>query len=289
MLMAVSRHFLTFADSRFSPSLARISSEARQTGVFDTVNALTERCLDRSFRRKNRRLLSPAVRGFGYWIWKPQAILQTLRTLPDGDMLAYCDVGCRFTQEGRNRLEEYFTQASESAVKVAAFKYDPPRPPFPHDGRQLFDLHSGQWTKGDLLTHFQLQDDAAFVNDYCFVATAVFLVASASSREFVEAWLEVMESDTHLIDDSPSRSPNKPEFIEHRHDQAVFNCLAYRHKVSALCGYEIQYPGATPQENDWETIRDYPIHARREKTLSRSGRLWTRMHRAWARLRGTVG
>lgn len=286
--MAASRHFLTFADSRFRPSLARISAEARQTGVFNSVTALTEHGLDRSFRSRHRRLLGPVVRGFGYWIWKPQAILQTVRSLPDGDMVAYCDVGCRFTQNGRKRLEEYFTRASDSDVTVAAFKYDPPQPPFPYDGRRLFDLRSGQWTKGDLLAHFQLQNDAVFLNDYCFVATAVFLIVSASSRTFLQTWLDVMESDTQLIDDTPSRTPNKPEFIEHRHDQAVFNCLAYKHQVSALCGYEIQYPGATPQENDWDTIRDYPIHARREKTLSRSGRLWTRIHRTWARLRGAV-
>jgi len=282
------RHFLSFADSRLTPSLERIADEARRTAVFDTVSTLKEGDLDRSFRRRHVALLKPLVRGFGYWIWKPQAIHQTLRRLPDGDVLTYCDVGCRFTQRGRERLEEYLATASNSAVGVAAFKYAPPRPPFPYDGRHLFDWKNAQWTKGDLLGHFQLLNDEKFLEDYCFVATSVFLKVNNESRAFVTEWLAVMESAKQLIDDSPSRIPNRPEFIEHRHDQAVFNCLAYKYGVSALCGYELQYPGATLQDNDWETICDYPIHARREKALSRSGRLLTRVHRAWARLQGKL-
>ena len=29
----------------------------------------------------------------------------------------------------------------------------------------------------------------------------------------------------HLIDDTPSKSPNFKEFIEHRHDQSIFSLL----------------------------------------------------------------
>jgi hypothetical protein len=156
------------------------------------------------------------------------------------------------------------------------------------DDRRLFDWRNGQFTKGDLLAHCGLLNDERFQKDYCFVATVLFLTASARSRQFVTAWLETMETDVRLIDDSPSRAPNLPEFIEHRHDQAVFNCLAYKFGVAAICGYELQYPGATPDHNDWDTIADYPIHARRDKRLSASGLLRARLHRAWARFHGTA-
>jgi len=286
--MPPGRHFLTFADSRLTPSLQRIAAEARQTGVFDTVATRTEQTLDRSFRMRHRAILKPTVRGYGYWIWKPQIILQTLRELPDGDILAYCDVGCRFTQRGRDRLEQYIRNAETSSAGLVGFKYFPPEPPFPYDGRTLFDWRNGQWTKSDLLVHFSLDHDCRFLNDYCFVATLLFMTNNERSREFLKAWVNAMEVNVELIDDSPSLSPNLPEFIEHRHDQAVFNCLAYKFGVPAICGYELQYPGATPAENDWDTIADYPIHARRDKKLSASGRLKTRLYRAWARLRGTA-
>jgi hypothetical protein len=286
--MPPARHFLTFADSRLAPSLHRIAAEARQTGVFDSVTTCTERNLDRTFRQRHGAILKTTVRGYGYWIWKPQIILQTLRALPAGDVLAYCDVGCRFTQRGRDRLEQYIRHAQASPAGLVGFKYFPPAPPFPYDGRTLFDWRNRQWTKSDLLVHFSLREDDRFLNEYCFVATAFFLSATARSRQFLQAWLDTMQADRTLIDDSPSRSPNLPEFIEHRHDQAVLNCLAYKFGVPAICGYELQYPGATPDENDWDTIADYPIPARRDTKLSAGGRLKTRLYRAWARLRGTA-
>lgn len=286
--MPPARHFLTFADSRLTPSLQRIAAEARQTGVFDTVATRTERTLDRSFRMRHRTILKPTVRGYGYWIWKPQIILQTLRELPDGDILAYCDVGCRFTQRGRDRLEQYIRNAETSPAGLVGFKYFPPEPPFPYDGRTLFDWRNGQWIKGDLLDHFGLRTATSFIDDYCFAGGVLFCSNSRECHLFMETWLETMETDIRFIDDSPSRLPNLPEFIEHRHDQSVFNCLAYKFGVPAICGYELQYPGETPAENDWDTIADYPIHARRDKKLSASGRLKTRLYRAWARLRGTA-
>jgi hypothetical protein len=286
--MPPARHFLTFADSRLTPSLHRIADEARRTGIFNSIATCTERSLDRTFRQRHGAILKPTVRGYGYWIWKPQIILQTLRALPAGDILAYCDVGCRFTQRGRDRLEQYIRHAEASPAGLVGFKYFPPAPPFPYDGRTLFDWRNSQRIKGDLLDYFGLRTITPFLEDYCFAGGVLFCGNTRGCRLFMETWLETMETDIRLIDDSPSRSPNLPEFIEHRHDQAVFNCLAYKFGVPAICGYELQYPGATPDENDWDTIADYPIHARRDKKLSASGRLRTRLHRAWARFRGTA-
>jgi len=53
--------------------------------------------------------------------------------------------------------------------------------------------------------------------------TNMFLVCD-KTRELVNRWYEFC-CDYHLIDDSPSVVPNLPEFIEHRHDQAVFSLL----------------------------------------------------------------
>lgn len=34
-----------------------------------------------------------------------------------------------------------------------------------------------------------------------------------------------------LIDDSPSKSPNYPTFADHRHDQAILSCVAYKYFI----------------------------------------------------------
>ena len=51
----------------------------------------------------------------------------------------------------------------------------------------------------------------------------MFLVCD-KTRTLVNRWYELC-CNYHLIDDSPSIAPNLPEFIEHRHDQAIFSLL----------------------------------------------------------------
>jgi hypothetical protein len=277
------KHFVTFADRRMIPSLRRIVHEARNLGVFQTISPCTEMSLDAAFLKSHSAMLTPATRGFGYWIWKPQIILQTLATLPPDDLLVYCDAGCRFTQRGHAQLESYFTKAQESAVGIAGFQYFPPVQPFPYDGRPLFDWRNHQWIKGDTLVYFGLHQQTAFLREYSFGAGIVFMRNTPDCREVLREWIATMEADLSLLDDSPSRAENPAGFIEHRHDQAIFNCLAYKHRITPVCGYELEYPSWNRGEHDWQTIADYPIHARRDKRFSLSGRLRAKLRGLWAR------
>ena len=46
-------------------------------------------------------------KGGGYWIWKVQLILQSLRDLDDGDILIYSDSGSSLNLSGEKRFQEY--------------------------------------------------------------------------------------------------------------------------------------------------------------------------------------
>jgi hypothetical protein len=60
-------------------------------------------------------------------------------------------------------------------------------------------------------------------------ASVIFFRVSDYSRKFVAEWLKwCLFEGGRLIDDSPSRAPNHPEFREHRHDQAILTTMAYR-------------------------------------------------------------
>ena len=56
---------------------------------------------------KSMDLLLPTCRGFGYWIWKPQVILQSLRMMDKGDVLLYADAGCVLNNLGKKKFNEY--------------------------------------------------------------------------------------------------------------------------------------------------------------------------------------
>lgn len=49
--------------------------------------------------------------------------------------------------------------------------------------------------------------------------------------QIIQEWLEVFYKHFELIDDSPSRIPNLPEFRENRHDQSVWSVLNKKYKI----------------------------------------------------------
>lgn len=60
-------------------------------------------------------------------------------------------------------------------------------------------------------------------------ASVIFFRVSDYTRKFVKEWLDwCLFEGGRLIDDSPSRTPNHPEFQENRHDQAILTTMAYR-------------------------------------------------------------
>jgi hypothetical protein len=62
-------------------------------------------------------------------------------------------------------------------------------------------------------------------------ASVIFSRVSDFSRAFVREWLDLCLTPG-LIDDSPSITPNHEQFQEHRHDQSLLTCLAYKYGLS---------------------------------------------------------
>ena len=77
-------------------------------------------------------------------------------------------------------------------------------------------------------------------------------------------WIEIIDADFSLIDDTPSKSPNTPDFIEHRHDQAIFSILCKLNNVYTLSAFEYWYPKWNSRRPDWRALKYMPIHAKRD-------------------------
>lgn len=262
------------------PTLARIAAQAAEMQVYDSIVTQTEKDLCPAFRERHHQHLRPGVRGFGYWCWKPQCILQQLENLQPGDILQYTDAGCHLRLEGRQRLLEYFAIAQEVSGGVLAFQANPPLPPFPHDGRPLLDLRNARWCKGDLLDYLGLRNNEAVLQSQSTGATVLLLRKSDESLSLLRSWIDVFEDDFRYIDDSPSISPNPPCFTEHRHDQSIFSLLAYQAGITTVSAYEYWYPSREdPSQPDWEALKSYPIHARRDRKLSGKAKILRELRR----------
>jgi hypothetical protein len=265
------KYLLSFADNRYEKALERFRQQAADMNVYDHIITYTENDLDQDFKdRIGPWLRNKGTRGFGYWSWKPQIILQALSKMNDGDLLQYTDAGCHLNPQGRGRLLEYFQQVENSDKGMLVFENVAPNGPLIHDGRPLPEYPESMWCKGDLIDHLEIRDRPDILNSPIRVAGIIFLRKSQLVENLIKRWLDVIYHDFNLINDEPSTTPNEPGFASHKHDQPIFSILSKLENVdSVLSAYEFYYPlnyeiGKRKWQTDWDSLKDFPIHARRE-------------------------
>jgi len=271
--MNASRRLLTFSDSRLFRSRERLVSEAANLNFFDQIIAADESDLDPTFRQKFSEQLKPNIRGYGYWVWKPQIILQELENMNEGDILQYADVGFTINPQGIKRLGDYFDRAAKSKSGVVAFQGRRPEPPMFDDGRELPTWPDREWTKGDLFDYFGARNNHLITDTPTVQAGLLFVRKSPQAEEILREWLSVYYFDFHLADDSPSVSPNFPGFREHRHDQSIFSIIAKLNDVDTYSSNEFWFPRTLSSNGDWDALSFSPFHATRSLNFGLWGNL----------------
>lgn len=233
----------TFADTKYIKTLNRIKQEAINLNLFNNIFAWNENDLDIDFVEKHMDFITKNKRGYGYWIWKPQIILQALKKTPKGSVLVYCDAGCSLNTLGINRLKEYCEMVKNHPSGILSFK--------------LSHIEK-TWTKMDLMHYFNYLKQEE-LSSYQVAATAIIIHNTDAVYKFFYKWLDTCVIDNYrYIDDSPSIIPNTEFFIEHRHDQSIFSILCKQNQCLII-------PDETYWENAWDKNSHYPIHARRFK------------------------
>ena len=249
-------------------SAKRLKTQASKMNYYDKIKIYNESNLNKKFYDKYRHYLTLGSRGFGYWCWKPQIILQILNEMKEKDLLQYSDIGCHLNPKGIHRLDYYFKMAESSKNGVFAFKSISPKYPLIYDGRKLLDLVEYKWTKGDLFNYFNVRENKKITHTQSYGATNLFLKKCDRSIRFIEEWLDVINFDFSLIDDSQSKSKNLSGFIEHRHDQSILSILCKKYDIPHVSSYEYWYPSLDNRyKPDWKALNSFPIHKKRDKKI----------------------
>ena len=262
----MKKYFLTFASADLEKSLNRITEEANDLNFYDSILSYSEIDLDPNFKNFFYKYFKYGVRGFGYWCWKPQIILQVLDKMDDGDILQYSDVGCHLNKKGLDRLSQYFELTKKTEKGILAFQNKLPEYPLKYDGREMLNYLEYEWVKGDLIDFFNVRENEKILNTPTIGAGVFFIRKSEQSVEIIKKWLDIIKINFNYINDAESNSPNFVGFIEHRHDQAIFSILCKLNNIETLSAYEYYYPS---KENlnipDWSMLSNFPIWAKRDK------------------------
>jgi hypothetical protein len=186
------RH-ITYTDQNMTISAAKCGDSALDFGC-DSSRIYMQPMLDRDFLIRNIQTLS-LPRGAGYWIWKPQIILQEFEHAQDGDYVIYTDAGIEFIRPVQlliNEMDEFCMLFGNQ------YKHH-------------------EWCKGDVLKPEHIGKNQ-------LQASAMIFKVCPESVEFLHEWRNMCEVHG-MITDAPSTKPNHPNFSEHRHDQAILTTL----------------------------------------------------------------
>lgn len=232
-------HLVTFSDVSMVQSALLCELSAKAHGVDSTdiwnPHRLTKAGLYRDVIEEG---VKSARRGCNFWSWKPFIIGQAMNGLSEGDLCIYADAGVEFIDNVSHIIDR---------MDQNIFLF----------GNMYQHAH---WCKRDIV-------EEVFVSWKPWMpqitwkmfaeqaqASVIFFRVNDKTRAFVKEWLDwCLFENGRLIDDSPSRTPNHPEFKENRHDQAILTTMAYRD------GYKLHWWPA--QYNDGQFIYprgDYP-------------------------------
>lgn len=216
---------VSFADGPFGARKPGFEREAAAMDLFDDIRTHDLQTLDPDFRARHGAFMRTQARGFGYWIWKPQIVLQTLRDCGHGDVLVYADVGFTLNPGGRARLREYVELAQDSEWKMLSFQNT---------------QTEYKWTKMDVAARVGVERSVQVLNTSQLAAGLLVLGNTADNRRLLEDWVQIAVEDGYRYsDDSPSERANHPEFVEHRHDASISSLLR-KIRGTAVTHYEVR-------------------------------------------------
>jgi hypothetical protein len=249
----MSINFLTFGgpSKNYHDAVNRICNQAREFNLFDKINGYTDKDLinEIDFYNKHKKFIIKNKRGYGYWIWKSYLINKHLKFMNDNDILIYLDCGCELNINGRKKLLDFINLVKTKYILC---------------GKTI--SNDVTYSKMDLIKFMGMENDIKKLRlNHMECGTLMICKNQLTSRLF-EEFYELCSNNYHLIDDSPSVEKNFDEFIEHRHDQSIFNLLL---KKNNIINYDL-YPtywgiGLSSKDNYLNNALEYPIWSCRNK------------------------
>lgn len=222
----MNSHLLCFSNRRFRVANAWLQQSARRFGiqhihhVTDTDFARTE------FYRSHPDIVSEPF-GAGFYIWKPYYILETLKTIPEGDLLLYADSGQVLIDDPAPLFDICQQQGIVLFANTQGYAFfHNTSLPFSEYNCYTEINKTKYFTKGDAFFLTGL-DGEKYTEAWLTDASILLFRNDEVSRQFVARWLQLC-SDRRVISWDPNTTPrpNDPGFQFHIYDQSVLSLLA---------------------------------------------------------------
>ena len=247
--------FATFTNSSFMNS-DRIAKQAKTFNIFDEIIQYTELDIP-EFINKHQSFINSHPEGYGYYIWKPKIILDTLMKMEDDSILLYCDAGMYLNINGINRLHEYLENLKHTDIVTFSTN----------------NYKTKCYVKMDAIMNYYPEFITECVETNCVYAGVMIIKKCNKTINLINDWLMLCEN-YNFLDSSRSMYNNEPvHFIGNDKDNGLFNLCLEKHKISYkvfpdetniyVNEKQIHHIYIDVNTIDWSSLNDKPFQYRR--------------------------
>lgn len=203
-------NFCNYANKKFEEQQNFLNDYAENSKQFDKILYFNPNCLPDSLLLKCKDILD-CERGGGYWLWKPVIILTSLYQINEGDGLLYLDSGDIFYNNIRNLIQNVLSK-NEILLTIG------------HNQQK-------KYCKRDCFVLMDC-DEEKYWNNMQIEAGMIIIKNTENMRKLVYEWIKFATNPNIITDISNiCGKDNFPEFIDHRHDQAILNNLKVKYNL----------------------------------------------------------
>ena len=252
--------FLTFTNTGYHPP-TRIVEQATAFGIFDRILHMTELDIP-EFIEKHSEFIQNHTVGYGYYIWKPKIILDTLINMEDGDILFYCDSGIHLNLKGLPRFQEYLTYLDGDKSMVTFCMSDRYVP-------QMF-------VKQDAVQYYFPEFNDMKGLESCY-AGCMILKKCDDTMDLIVDWLGLCEKYSFIDTSISCYTKELDGFQGNDKDSGLLNLVLAKYTIDykitpdetnlyneeGVQLHHLKLP-THPNEWPWSLLDAFPIHCRRD-------------------------
>ena len=200
-------HLVTFATKDYLTSAFLLRKTALNNG-FDYVHLYTEDNIT-DFIKDNPDLFKHK-RGFGLWCWKPYVILETLKKVPDGDLVFYLDSAIKVLKN-MSPLFKSIKENNNCFYLVGT------------NGNKDTHYYVKDYTKEEVLKELNVLNNEHILNSGQISAGLHGHINNSKTFNIISEWLNLCTQEKLMTDEGCK--------INNRHDQSILTILVYKYNL----------------------------------------------------------
>lgn len=242
-------HLVSFGDKRLWITKLIFLYQAHRFKVFDTIKIYNESTLPVLFKRKFSKVLNSNTKGFGFWLWKPETILDRLSKIKDGEILLYLDLGSVINHKGKKTFLDYLQKLNTSKNDIIGV-----RTVTDHTIESFYNSE-------DTFTLFKIPPNSKIRFSGQYEAGFILIKKSKLSFEIVKRWRDLTQKNLEILKGENFIKKNHQGFIDHRYDQSFLSLLFKTENINTIPGfYFYKNPTLPLKEKEKEHLLENFIH-----------------------------